>query len=114
MIPKRNRLKKKKDFEETFKKGKRLKSEFLEIRIRKVNKKDKKIAFVAPVKAFKKATERNKMKRKMREAFKGLMKNLDEGVRIIIIAGSGAEKKSIEELEKAIKKQLVQFKFLKE
>lgn len=113
MFSKKNRLKKRDEFNLTFKKGKTFKNRFLKVKVKKVKNEEKKIGFVAPVKIFKKAVERNKVKRMLREAFKPFLEKIPEGNYIILIAKKGIEKKELEEIEREINKILIQANILK-
>ena len=111
MLSKENRLKKRKDFNLVFQKGESINSDYLRIKFKEI--KGKKIGFVAPVRDFKKATERNKIKRKLRAAFKPLVARLKEDIGIIIIAKKPIEGKSVEETREIIEKNLIRSKLLK-
>ncbi len=113
MLPRENRLKKKKEFNFTFKKGSILESNLLEMRIIDRDDENKKIGFVAPVKKFKKATKRNKMKRKMREAAKFFLADLKGGVNIIFMAKKEAGEESVDSLKEDMKKLLTKANKLK-
>ncbi|GAI32984.1 unnamed protein product, partial [marine sediment metagenome] len=62
MLNKRNRLKKKKDFDKVFKQGQGFKQDFLYLKIRKNNLKSSRFGFVVSKKFSKKAVIRNKIK----------------------------------------------------
>ena len=108
MLPKENRLKKKKEFNEVFKKGKLISNRFLEVKIKKME--GKKIGIVAPIKRFRKATERNYIKRKLRESFRDLLNDIPENTGIIVIAKKPIRSKSKEETTKIIKDLLSKIK----
>ena len=111
MLSKENRLKKKKEFNLVFREGKSIDNKYLRIKVKKIE--EKKIGFVAPIKIFKKATKRNEIKRKLREAFRPLVKRLDEGVGIIIIGKKAVEDKSVQETTEIIEDILNSSNFLK-
>ncbi len=113
MLPRENRLKKKKEFDLTFKKGGVFESNVLEMRVLEEVNGNKKIGFVAPVKKFKKAAGRNKMKRKMREAAKVFLTDLTENVNIIFIAKKEAEERSVSNLREDVRKLLTKANILK-
>jgi ribonuclease P protein component len=75
MLPTINRLKKKKDFERVFKKGKSFKKDFLSIRISQNNLNKIRFGFIVSQKISKKAFVRNKIKRRLREIVR---KNLSD------------------------------------
>lgn len=87
-LNKKNRLKKKRDFEDVFKKGKAVKGSFLFIKYRK-NKLDMpRFGFVVSAKVAKKAVERNKTRRILSEVARSAIKNLDN-YDIVVFATRG-------------------------
>lgn len=70
MFPKNQRITNKKDFDLVFKRGKVFHSPFLSIRILKTNSDKKRFSVLVSKKVSSKATERNKIKRLLREAIK--------------------------------------------
>ena len=111
MIPKENRLKKKKEFNFVFQKGRSVNGRYVRIKYKEL--KGKKIGFVAPVKEFRKATERNKVKRKLRESFRKFIPNLKDDIGIIVIAKKDIEVKNVEEVGEIMEKILIKHKLLK-
>ncbi len=112
MLPREYRLKKKKEFNSTFKKSRSFQNDFFEMKVKKV-KEGKKIGFVAPVRLFKKANERNKIKRKMRESFRNNIDNISDGIYMIIIAKEKVREKNVKELEDIIQKTLSKYNIFK-
>ncbi len=107
MLPKNKRLKGKKEFDFTFKNGDHYGDEIFTAKILKRKDNEFKIGIVAPVKKFKKATERNKIKRIMREA----AKNIDfKGVNVIFIAKEKVIGKEIDDIKKRMESILLNFK----
>lgn len=84
-LNKKNRLKKKVDFEEVFKKGIAVKGSFLFIKYKKNKLGMPRFGFVVSVKVAKKAVERNKIKRVLSEAARSIIGSLD-GYDIIVVA----------------------------
>lgn len=101
MLPKRNRLRKKKDFEKVFKKGRKIYSnEFLFLRALDAHSLgERRFGIVVGKTVSKKAVVRNKLKRRMRHIIKDTIKNGGNGGDIIVIAATGLEKKNFEELK---------------
>ncbi len=67
-LNKKNRLKRKKDFEGVFKKGKAVKGSFLFIKYRKNDLDMPRLGFIVSAKIARKAVERNKIRRTLSEA----------------------------------------------
>jgi len=104
MLAKTNRLKKQKDFERIFKKGKGTKEGFLVFRMIKNNFANSRFGFVVGKNVSKKANVRNKIKRRMRESLRKKIKEIRGGVDGVFIARPGLEKKDYQELDAAINK----------
>lgn len=75
-LPKKNRLKKKKDFEEVFKKGKAFRGNFLFVRYLKNDLQFPRFAFIISAKVSKKAVVRNHIRRYLSEAVRIKLKNI--------------------------------------
>lgn len=104
MLPKANRLKKKKDFEKVFKEGKRFKEDFLFLKIRKNNLKVSRFGFVVSQKISKKATIRNKIKRRLRELVRLKLPKIKTGIDGALIVKEGLENKDFWEIEELMDK----------
>lgn len=106
MLPKNNRLKKEKDIGKVFKEGKKyiLPSGRLYLKIVKNNLKNSRFGFVVSKKVSKKATIRNKIKRRLREAVKGKLTEVKKGIDGAIVVMPGLEEKGFSELEEKINK----------
>ncbi len=113
MLSQKNRLKKKRIFNLTFKKGKTFKNNFIKVKIKKNKSKEKRVGFVAPIKNFKKATERNKVKRMLREAFKVFLDEIPDGVYIIFIAQPKIKNKDLQTIKKKMKDILIKSNLLR-
>jgi len=102
LLPKINRLTKKKDFEAVFKKGKSVKNGFLVFKILNNSLLKNRFGFIVSKKVSNKATIRNKVKRRLRAI---ISKELDDikGYRdMVIITLPGIEKKEFSELQENI------------
>ncbi|MDD5098582.1 MAG: ribonuclease P protein component [Candidatus Pacebacteria bacterium] len=100
MLSQENRLKKKKEFEAVFKGGRivRGNSFFLKFLDNGTNR--TKIGFVVSKKVSKKAVERNKVKRRLREATREKKDDIDKGLSIVIVALPVIKDLSFEEIKK--------------
>jgi len=106
MLPDKNRLKKKKDFEKVLKEGRGIKEDFLILKVKKNKSKKLRFGFVVSKKISKKAVVRNKIKRRLREVIKERIKKIDKGLDIIIITLPGTETKDFQDFKITIEKLL--------
>ncbi len=99
-----NRLRKKKDFEAVFKKGKIIKADFLYIKFFRNNLDCSRIGFVVSKKVSNKAVVRNLIKRRLRNAARlkiGVVKN---GFDIVFVALPAVKNKTHKETSEEIQK----------
>ena len=106
MLPKNNRLKKKKDFEKVFKKGKIFKENFLTIRNVENNLDDSRFGFVVSRKVSKRATVRNKIKRILRKTTEGSLRGIKKGQDVLIVVLPGLEINGFWEIKETYDKLL--------
>lgn len=102
MLPKINRLTKKKDFELVFKKGEVFKNTFLLCKTMKNNLKESRFGFVVSKKISSKAVVRNRVKRRLRQAFINNMRKFNPPIDVVVIALSGIEKKEFLEIQEKV------------
>jgi ribonuclease P protein component len=113
MLPAINRLRKTKDIEKVFKNGKGLKEGTLFLKAATNILNFSRFAFVAGQKSSKKATERNRIKRRMREAIRPSLKLIKPGFDIVITALHGSADKNFEELKKSVDILIKKMKLIK-
>ena len=101
MLSFRNRLKKQKDFEKIFKNGKSFKQGSLYLKINKNDLRSSRFGFIVSKKFSKKAVERNRIKRILREVVKERIGEVVEGMDIVIVVNPEA-KADFQELKKII------------
>jgi ribonuclease P protein component len=101
-----------KEFKEVLKKGKGFKVDSLVLKLL-LEKKGKKFGFLISKKVLKKATQRNKLKRRLREILREKVEEIKEGVRIVFIALSNLEKKDFKELKGIFESLLKKSRVLK-
>lgn len=91
MLPKENRLKKEKDFEAVFREGKG--SACGPLRVKSICNKSEvaRFGFIVSKKYSKKASERNLIKRRMREIIRKMMPEIKNGYDIVLLASPGLE-----------------------
>ena len=104
MLSKKYCLKKKKDFENLFKKGKKSKEDFLVLWVASNNFKFSRFGFVVGKKVFKKAVLRNQLKRRLREIVRFKIPQIKKGIDVVLIAMSGFEPKDFWEIEEIVNK----------
>jgi len=113
MLPKNNRLKKRKDFQKVMRRGKGLREDFLFLKFLKNNLKVVRVGFIVSQKIAKKATQRNKIKRRLREGLREKLAQIKKGYDLIFIAQKGIEKKKFSEIKEKIDQLLKRAKILK-
>lgn len=107
MLPKINRIKNKKDFDKAFKNSKSLKDKFIIFKASK-NKLDLvRFGFVISQKVSKKATVRNKIRRRLANITKKEKATIKSGTDIVLIGLPGIEEKSFLELKEVVKNALL-------
>jgi len=104
MLPKINRLTKKRDFEKVFKKGKRFGKDFLVLKLKENNLKESRFGFIISRKISKRAVLRNKIKRRLSEIVKMELKKMKKGIDAALIVCPGLEKKNFREMEEILNK----------
>lgn len=103
MLPKKNCLKKRNDFDRIFKRGLKVKEDFLSLRaIRNDSKNNSRFGFIVSQKVSKKAVLRNKIKRRLRALVVTRLSKTKKGLDVILIANPGLEKKDFWELEEIL------------
>lgn len=113
MLPRKNRLKKKKDFERIFKEGKGAREDFLFLKLVKNNFGFNRFAFVVGKNVSKKAIIRNRLKRRISETVRLKLKSLKPGIDGVFIALPGLEKKDFWQIGKTIEKIFTRAKIIK-
>lgn len=113
MLLKTNRLRKKKDIENVLKRGKKFKEDFLILRTINNNFKTSRFAFIVSQKISKKASVRNKVKRRLREMIRLRIKKIKKGKDNLLIAVSGLETKDFWEIEETVNKLLKKAELIK-
>ena len=102
MLPKINRIKKKRDFEIIFKNSKSFKNNLFVLKTAKNNLGLNRFGFIVSLKVSKKATIRNKVRRRLSEAIKNKADEIRTGTDLIIIALPGIDKKEFSEIKESI------------
>lgn len=104
MLPKKFRLAKKKDFEKIHKFGKFSGQDFLAIKTVKNNLNVSRFGFLIGLKISKKATVRNKVKRRLRETIRLRLDKIKPGFDVAVFARPEIVEKDYLEIDKTIDK----------
>ena len=100
MLKKENRLTKKNDFERVYKKGRGLKADSLFLKILENDKNFVRIGIVVSKKVSKKAVQRNKIKRRIREVLRKI--DFKPGFDIILVAYPNIKDKKFDQIEEEV------------
>lgn len=104
MLLKLYRLQKNEDIKKISQKGKRFKEDFLILKTISNNLNRTRFGFIVSQKLSKKATLRNKIRRKLRELVRLKLKEIKKGIDAIVIASPGLETKDFWEINESINK----------
>jgi len=108
MLKKPNRLLREKDFEAVFESGNSFGQGSLFLKFKKNNTDETRFGLIVSKKFSKKATERNRVKRLLREAIKGKLAEIKKGLDLVIIVGPKLDQKTINhDLSNILKKARV-------
>lgn len=103
MLSLKNRLKKGKDFDCVYKKGRSVFFEGLFIKFKDNGRKESRIGFSVGIKFSKKAVIRNKIKRQLRAIMRQEIKTLKKGLDIIIIPQKIKQSETFNGIEEKVK-----------
>ena len=112
MLPKLNRITKKKDFERIFKKSKSFKNNLFILKIMENCLELNRFGFIVSQKVSKKATIRNKVRRRLIESVKSETDKMRPGTDLVFIALHGIEKKEFSDIKKVLHDMLVKAKLI--
>ena len=113
MLKRENRLTKDKEIDGVFKKGRSGYNKLTGIKVVKNNLGHNRFVTLINLKVSKKAVERNKIKRQIREAVRLELDNLKQGHDCVIIALPPTLDKQYKEIEKSIKNHFIKLKLYK-
>lgn len=106
------RLKRQKDIEDVFRRGKNVKGPLLFLRLAANHLESSRFCFIVSAKVAKKATTRNQIRRRLSEIIKTNSLSLKGGFDVLIIVSPGADRLSFPDLEKTLNDLLRQAKLL--
>ncbi len=102
MLPKENRLTRKKDFDTVFKGGQSAKYDFLIVKVIKNHLPEKRFGFVVSKKVSNKAVVRNSVRRRLQNTVFNILRDVQSSVDVVIITLPGIEKLGFSEIEKSV------------
>ena len=102
MFKKNNRLSKNKDFDNVFKLGRGMFLGFLGLKVLKNSLKINRFGVLVGTKVSKKAVDRNKIKRRLREAFRKISDNIISGHDIVITVSPAILNKDYIDIKEAL------------
>lgn len=113
MLLKRHRLVKDRDFNKIFQSGQSFKENFLSAKVVKNNSGVTRVGFSVSLKISKKSTERNKIKRRLRESVRLKLPEIKPGFDLVIIARPEIKDKSYSEIDQGVRNILRQAGLIK-
>ena len=114
MLAKVHRLKLKRDFDRVFKKGRGVSQDFLFLKLLPNDSAKSRFGIIVSQKISKKATERNKIRRRIRAAIFKKLPGLEDNFDAVIIALPGVEEKDFRTIEKTITELFKKARIIKE
>ena len=107
MLPKDNRLSRKKDFERIAKNSRIARGQFLVLKFVPNGMDVSRFGFIVSKKVSNKAVVRNKVKRRLREAVKDILPSIKKGYDIAIFAQKAIIEKNFEEISRDVEGALL-------
>lgn len=104
MLPKTQRLTKAKDFSRLSTQGRSVFGPYATMRLRQVKEPGTKIAFITSTKIWKKAVDRNRIKRRFRHICRNAMKDTPDRLHILLILKPDALRATHDELAEEIRR----------
>ncbi|MBI4359385.1 MAG: ribonuclease P protein component [Candidatus Nealsonbacteria bacterium] len=102
MLPSRHRLRQKRDFAHVLKNGRSQNNQFLSIKFVGNDHSFSRFGFLASKKTFNRASQRNRIKRKLREAMRSNLFLVKPGWDLVLSARKDLEKKDLREAAEMI------------
>lgn len=102
MLPLKNRLTKKKDFDAVFAGGRGVKDGFLVVKVMANNLPESRFGFIISKKVSNKATARNTIKRRLRALVAELVGGLSKKLDVVFVTLPGIQKQEFEDLQKSV------------
>jgi len=112
VLPQKYCLKRKKDFQRAIQRGRKIEKDFLVLKFFKNSLKTTRISFVVSQKVSKKASSRNKIKRRLREIIKINLPDLKPGYDLIFFTKKGIIEKNFWEIKEVVGQILKEAKII--
>jgi ribonuclease P protein component len=112
MLTKKYCLKREKDFQRVIQKGRKIEKNFLVLKFFKNSLKTTRIGFVVSQKVSKKASSRNKIKRRLRAIIKINLPSLKPGYDLIFFTKKGIIEKNFWEIKEVVEQILKEAKLV--
>lgn len=106
MLEQQHRIVKRDDFAKAHKRGRFVGGAYLSAKVLKNNLPHVRFAFLVSTKVSKRAVDRNKVKRRLREIVRSLLPDTAPGVDVVFLTKKDILTKSYSEIEKSVKKIL--------
>lgn len=85
MLPTPNRLRKKRDYDKLSTKGRSIYGVFATLRFRELGSGETKVGFITSTKMFKRAVDRNRIKRRLREVIRLMWNDLPKQMHLLFV-----------------------------
>jgi|SRR6056297_1035548 len=112
MLKKKNRLNKQREFDRVFQNGSSSFDRFIGVKAAKNNLENNRFGVIVSNKVSKKAVERNRIKRILREIIKDYREETRPGLDIVVIALPPSRERTFSQLKDSYYKHLKKLKFL--
>ena len=112
MLPRKHRLTQDKDFKRVFKKGRFFIVKFINLRIVENNFEISRFGFIISKKNFKKAVDRNKIKRRLRDTIHSRLEKIKPGFDVVVMVRREIGNKSYQEIDEVMEEILNKAKIL--
>lgn len=102
MLSRKYKLKKDNDFKKVFKQGKNYQSDFIKIKVLKNDLEFSRFGLIVGLKISKKATQRNRIKRRLEEIVRLKLKQIKSGFDIVVLVNQEITEKNYQAIEKTL------------
>jgi len=113
MLPRKNRLKNKKDFNRIYQSGNFYQNKFIALKFSKNDLSESRIGIVVGTKISKKAVERNRVKRRIRASILGFISHLISGYDVVIMVRPEIVEKDFAAIDTALTELFYKAKLLR-